>query len=98
MQHMSHQAHRNDTEKSSPARNMERPPLRCLPAFLLLELLGVTAPARDGAAFAGVLGATLDACNQDRLRESACLQECKLLKVGALCYCQRLLQAHYECA
>ena len=61
---------------------MERPPLRCLPAFLLLELLGVTAPARDGAAFAGVIGATLDACNRAGYESQlARLQERKLLMV-----------------
>lgn len=58
----------------SPAKNMDRPPVRCLAAFLPLEVLpallrsllevvpGVTALPRDGAAAAGVLGARLNPC------------------------------------
>jgi hypothetical protein len=60
--------------RPSPAKNIDRPPLRCLAAFLPLEVLpallrsllevvpGVTALPRDGAAAAGVLGARLDPC------------------------------------
>ena len=62
--------------RPSPAKNMDRPPLRCLGAFLPLEVLpallrsllevvpGVTALPRDGAAAAGVLGARLDPCRR----------------------------------
>ena len=81
-----HRNGRKFSEKRSPAKNMDRPPLRCLPAFLLPELLGVRAPARDGALVAGVLGATLDVCNQGRgcEREFLCLRDCKHVMVCAL--------------
>ena len=60
----------------APAKNMERPPLRCLGAFLpldvlpallrsLLELLpGVAMLAMEAPPVTGVLGARLGACKQ----------------------------------
>lgn len=64
---------------------MERPPLRCLGAFLaldrhpmllrsLLALLGVPVLAKDGPAIDGVFGPMLDACAIWR-RADACLYD-----------------------